>query len=68
MPQKGFSLANFQDILVDHQKEYSSVRGAKREKLLDGIIESITSDPLYNFKGSTDDLKKVSLGFLIGIQ
>ena len=63
MSQKSFSLSNYADLLHDNEKEYGSIRGAKRDKLLNDLIKSIVTDPLYNFEGSREELKQVSLGF-----
>ena len=61
MSSNTISLATFEVILLASEKEYRSSKGDEREKVLDEVMESITSNEQYKFKGTMQDLKKVSL-------
>lgn len=62
MSPKAFSLGNFEDILCAYEEEYGSSKGDEREKVLEALIEEITSDGQQGkLKGTMKELKQVSL-------
>jgi hypothetical protein len=63
MSSRAFSLTNYVDFLLLHEKDYRASKGVKRDAVLEKIMEDITSDEGCKFKGSTKDLKQVSFQF-----
>lgn len=62
MPPKAFSLGDYKAILISNEKEYHSSKGNKRQQVLEEVIEAITSDQKYKFKGTMEELQQVSQG------
>lgn len=60
MPAKAFSLSSFEDILRASETAYGLSKGDEREKILEALIERITSNGQHNFKDPMKELKPVS--------
>jgi hypothetical protein len=61
MSSKPFSISNYRDILYLHEEEYRASKGTKHQAVLQKIMDQITSDEGYKFKGTEKELQEVRL-------